>query len=347
MPSPHGKIPNSIFAGGQNIFGTLVPLWAGKKPLSGGVSGCSDKCTAQLTAPALAATTCVEYQNAVDYNSKFSIQNAFGTTYAPPVTHESFVIATALDVSGVREKINAILAYAPSTDCIGNITYIVCSLESAVGEYNITVEDNQITIDSAANPRIVGIANNSLVSRTPGSNGYQASTLAAVVQAANLIWVSTVVTTKVNGSATVSGNGAHADLWFQRGTYNEAECPAYRDPREEYMASLNRWMVSYRPIFSAWPIRPRNHSLRPIPRNADSIILQVYMGLAAAQGIANPRLDTLDAGLQINATTTGHVTGARSVFDTHYAFFAGAAAVELICICLIAPTCKFRHTTNI
>jgi hypothetical protein len=70
------------------------------------------------------------------------------------------------------------------------------------------------------------------------------STLAGVVQAAHLIWDSTVVTAKVNGFASVSGNGAHADLLFQRGTYNEHECPAYRDPRAEYTASLNKWMVS-------------------------------------------------------------------------------------------------------
>jgi hypothetical protein len=84
-----------------------------------------------------------------------------------------------------------------------------------------------------------------------------------------------------------------------------------------------------------------------VPRFADSSILQVFMGFAAAQGIANPRLDTLDTGLQINATTTGYVTGTRSVFDTHYAFFAGAAVVEFICICLIAPTCKSpAHTKH-
>lgn len=39
-----------------------------------------------------------------------------------------------------------------------------------------------------------------------------------------------------------------------------------------------------------------------------------------------------------HATTTGEVTGVRSVFRTTYAYFAGAVVLELMCICLIAPT---------
>lgn len=42
--------------------------------------------------------------------------------------------------------------------------------------------------------------------------------------------------------------------------------------------------------------------------------------------------------MKVNATTTGYVTGTWSVFHTDYGFFAGAAIVQLICICLVAPT---------
>lgn len=244
MPSPNGDISNNIFAGGQNIFSSLVSLWAADKPLPRSVSGCPGKCTAQLIAPALAATTCVNYKQAVDYETPWTIETAFGMMHAPPLSHESFIIATALDVSEDRERINSITAYASSTDCTGYIDYEICSLESAVGEYSITIENDQISIDSAAYPRIIGIANNTLVNRTRESNGYYPSTIANVAVAARLIWDSTVLTAKVNGTTSVTGDGTHASLLFlSPGGYNERQCPAFNDPRAEYMASLNRWMV--------------------------------------------------------------------------------------------------------
>lgn len=183
--------------------------------------------------------------------------NPFGQKSAPPLGHESFIVATALDVSGDYEKINSINAYAPSTNCTGSITYDICSLESAVGEYNVTINDNKVIIDTAASPKILRIANNTLVDRTPEANGYHVSTLAGVVEAAHLIWNSCVFTAKANGTTTVSGGGTAASLQFQSGTYNEHQCPAYRDPREEFTASMNKLMVRCNSFHEA-PTHKRN-----------------------------------------------------------------------------------------
>lgn len=145
-----------MFAGGQNVFSPLVPFWAEDNPVPGSVSGCPGKCTTQLVAPALAETSCLKYHKAVDSSALWTMYNdssPFDSHHAPPVSHESFIIVTALDVSGNHERINTITAYAPSTKCIGNIAYSIFTLESAVGEYNVTVENNAMTIDSAANPR--------------------------------------------------------------------------------------------------------------------------------------------------------------------------------------------------
>lgn len=55
----------------------------------------------------------------------------------------------------------------------------------------------------------------------------------------------------------------------------------------------------------------------------------MLLGVTAGQGISSPRLDTLDPGLPINASGTGHITGVRSVFDTNYWFFLGAGKSKL------------------
>lgn len=134
-------------------------------------------------------------------------------------------------------------AYTPSQDCVGNIEFTVCSLESAVGEYSITIEKNEITIENAGSPRIFSIANNTAVNRNPEPNGYMPSTLSGVVQASHLIWDSYLSTSRANGSTDLSGDGAHTYYLFQ-GPQDGGDCPAFIDPREEYMASLNKLMVS-------------------------------------------------------------------------------------------------------
>lgn len=243
IPSPGGTIPNTIYAGGQNILAEILPAWATNKPLANSVSGCADKCTARLIAPALTATSCVTKKQPVDYTTPYDLNSALGTLDAPPLSHESFIIATAIDVSGERETINALTAYAPSQDCIGYIELTVCSLESAVGEYNITIENNEITIENAASPRIIGIANNTAVNHNAQPNGYRLSTLSGVVQAAHLVWDSSIAASRANGSTDMSGAGSHSYYLFQ-GAQDQGKCGAFRDPREEYMASLNKNMVS-------------------------------------------------------------------------------------------------------
>lgn len=82
----------------------------------------------------------------------------------------------------------------------------------------------------------------------------------------------------------------------------DAKCPGYRDPRPDYMASMNKLMV--------------------------------YTGMLAAQGVGEPNLTSLD-GYNIHNTVVGHNTGSHNVFHTNYRFFLGAALVEAICICLV------------
>lgn len=66
----------------------------------------------------------------------------------------------------------------------------------------------------------------------------------------------------------------------------------------------------------------------------------VYFGALAAfedRAYLEPRMDPGYVDV-INTTITGHRVGNHEVFRTDYWFFLGAALVELVCICLVAPT---------
>lgn len=58
----------------------------------------------------------------------------------------------------------------------------------------------------------------------------------------------------------------------------------------------------------------------------------------AGHGEANPRLDTLDPGLEVNSAITGYLVGTQEVYHTNYWWFLGAAIFVIVCIALIAPT---------
>ena len=64
----------------------------------------------------------------------------------------------------------------------------------------------------------------------------------------------------------------------------------------------------------------------------------IYSGMLAAQGVDQPRLYTLDPGLEVNTQSTGYLVGMENRFSTDYTYFAAALIVEMVCIALIAPT---------
>ena len=87
---------------------------------------------------------------------------------------------------------------------------------------------------------------------------------------------------------------------------NSEKCMSFRDPQADVIASYNKLMI--------------------------------LGGMFAAKGVANPDLQSLDAGMQVNYTATGHPQDTRSVYHTNYWYFLGAALIEVICIALVAPT---------
>lgn len=120
-------------------------------------------------------------------------------------------------------------------------------------------------------------------------------------------WDGYIAYYNVNGSVFSELDGSGAHMRFVKSSKPGNECQAYNDPQSDIIEDLNRLMV--------------------------------YTGMVAAAQSEDVRATLeMDAGLDFHTTTTGHVEGQHNVFRAHFGWFAGAAAVELICVLLILPT---------
>lgn len=188
-----GAVPNNIESMAFIPLATnLTKVWLyDSKPLQDVVRGCPDKCKAKLVAPAVAVTSCSSHQVEFDVNST---ENPWlrgnardGTMTAPPLYQEMFFISTTLVVEDY-EKINLVTGYTPMVDCKGTLNYTICTLESAVGEYDVSLDKDAATLDeeSISNPRILALSKNVVVDNQIDSLGLHGSTLAGIV---NLQWL--------------------------------------------------------------------------------------------------------------------------------------------------------------
>lgn len=85
---------------------------------------------------------------------------------AAPLSTLGFLIDTAL-VLEEQESMNLVTGYARVTgnDCVGTFYMTTCSLRSAIGIYNVTIDHDTVTLASEP-PEIVAIANNANVDHT-------------------------------------------------------------------------------------------------------------------------------------------------------------------------------------
>ena len=104
----------------------------------------------------------------------------------PPINNIAFMVNIGI-LGREEELINFTAVYADTstTDCKGKITARTCLLRSAIGLYDITIDNNVVTLDSSSNPEILMSSNNSLstsgdVWPTYDFPGYNKSTLAGV-----------------------------------------------------------------------------------------------------------------------------------------------------------------------
>ena len=82
---------------------------------------------------------------------------------APPLNQDVFLIDSAL-LLGQRETINLVTGFASLTpDCEGVLNYSICTLEPAIGSYEIEIHGQDISLQNLRTPGLVALANNSEV----------------------------------------------------------------------------------------------------------------------------------------------------------------------------------------
>lgn len=150
-PSFNETIP-TVNGSASNLIQTLSVLndkasveWFQTKSIVDVVHGCpeTNTCQTSVVAPALAATSCTSHQIPVDYWRHLdpdTLRNAYEyTKIAPPLDTTAFIVDIALlvDVDEI-ERINMISGYSVTHNGTGTFNYTVCTLDAAIGEYNVS-----------------------------------------------------------------------------------------------------------------------------------------------------------------------------------------------------------------
>lgn len=226
---------------------------------------------------------------------------------AAPLNQQVYLVSINLLHHGEQEVINLVTGFGTTDHCEGTLNYTVCTLRSGIGLYDLEIRDGDILLDDLKPPTLVALANNTAVSHAeePEGRGHR-STLIDFVEFAFFRWDASIYYWREKVGQTykqiqMQTGGIGSD---QYEVHSTGECVSYLDPREDVLQSLNR--------------------------------LALYAGAAAARHDESFLKDRLDPGLSVNYTMV--YQDVVSVFHTDYVWFLIAALVELICICLVAPT---------
>jgi hypothetical protein len=228
---------------------------------------------------------------------------------ARPLKNQAFISSVDL-VLAVDEGILLLTGFSQPQNCTGEFTYRSCSLRSAMGEYDVTIDGNTTSFDTPGVPRIVALANNTVVNTSVAPSETHPSTLAGLASIANDRWQRSIQICTVNGKTSALRFGG-VYLQFQKSPRN-ARCSSFEDPYSTILNSMNRLMI--------------------------------YPDAYAAKSSRDALEGKLHEGLEVNTTITGRIEGFQSVFHTEFGFFIAAALVEFICIALVLPTYWGRWT---
>ena len=307
IPTINGTAPNDIWpVAHKNLSAQVITQYYNEAPIVGAIRGCPGTCRARLNAPALSAT-CVTHQVPVNYTqptSQKEMSNIVAQISAPPLDRKAFLVTSSL-LEGVNEPVDLVTGWSSTENCVGVFNYRVCTLYSAIGQYDVSISGNKMTFDNAARPSIIALANNTQADHSsplkyPGSG----STFAIVADFMYFLWESYIAFyTEAGTIQTVELKDDVADRYTVNTT---GECWSYSDPYEDIMADLNKIMV--------------------------------YMGVQAARENASYLEMHMDPGWPIHTTTVGTMVGDHNVFKSEFRYFIAAALVELACILLVAPT---------
>lgn len=236
------------------------------------VEGCPEglECTAKLVGPALAPTSCVSRAQTYDFMTPWPAKDEAKFNRGVPFQLLLFLTATELVVDGSNEKINSITGSSEfvGDSCNATFTYNICTLESAIGEYDVSIIGNTTTILSASAPNILAIAKNAPVTRVQNLPGFpqHKSTLGGVVAFHHQRWDAFTYLMNADGQGDydtfIGGSNTPSSFALPSGHHAngpEGGCTGFSDPRDDYMASINKLMVR---LSSALPTRQRTRPLR-------------------------------------------------------------------------------------
>lgn len=321
IPTPHGTAPNDVFCWlwPPRLDVEMWKLWTKTSPLVDVVRGCRSQCEAQIRAPAVFATSCITREIPVTYVEQYDLRSLIADETAPPLETMQLLVATNLVVHGDQEKIAVTTGWtrveesaSRPRDCNTTLTLDTCFLEAGIGEFDVVIEGNEIDMTTLGTPRLVALSNNTDVDHGFDKvTGYHPSTLGGVVAMMLASWDTFVSSYKVPGRPPVEEESSTmvVELYQNKG----AVCQSFRNPRSDYMASLNKLMVYFGSLAG-----------RNIVNNAEAL---------DSTGVGQ-----MDPDTPAVTTVEGYPFGKQDVFRTHYGFFVAAAVVELVCILLVAPT---------
>lgn len=213
-------------------------------------------------------------------------------TIAPPLDSNALMVDVSL-VLGEHESINLITGHTITDgNCTGVFTYTICTLESAIGLYDIVIEGNEINMQDVPAPTLVALANNTAVNHTEfaSANAYP-STLGGIVALMFERWDAYVFFYRQSGTSVVQALTSGAPVTQFDVPRSNRGCSSWTNPRDSVTKSINQLML--------------------------------YIGAAAASMPESYLAANMDPGLPIQRTVTGYRQGDHNVFQTTYWYFLG------------------------
>lgn len=118
-------------------------------------------CSAKIRAPALAPVACESLVIPVDYHTPHNWSSYNDHWFNPPLGTEQLMIVPNLVVLPDREEINLVTGHNTlDGGCTGVFNYTSCILRSAIGEYDVHIEQEYAFLTDPCEPRILSLANN-------------------------------------------------------------------------------------------------------------------------------------------------------------------------------------------
>lgn len=202
-----------------------------------------------------------------------------------------------------NEAVELITGYAKwGKNCTGEFELTTCTLESGIGEYDMSIQNNEIKIETIGTPRFIARANNTVIHRDARTTLHP-STLAGVVEYMHQKWQTYAAISHRPGSTGIVGVGDSETRTF---VDSGGSCAfSYRSPHNDMVNEMNKLML--------------------------------YLGAAAAKADWISVESRLDPGLSSNAEVSGHAIVSSSIYRTRYWFLLAAVAVDLACVAVILP----------